>query len=395
MKKIIFLIFIILNGCDPSWPEGPYSPCQNIAFILTSDFREGSFSTIEINNLITYKDLGLQQIHSDALVKDSPFDSNLYIINRQGRDNIQLINPYNNWQTEKEISTGQNSNPIDLVFTSSSRFYVARYNRSFLWEINLLTEEKISEIDLSPWANQANSGQNKNIPHMQSLYLDGNKYLFIALQRLQDNWHPSSYSSVLVFKTKDHSFIKEIKLEWYESGNLIRPTNPYTNLKFVSRDIWQPNPADNHDHLLVSCTGEFGNFQQLDGGIIAIDIQDQNCEPGFIIKEEEIQMEIIDFTVKSASNIYAVTSKLEGDQFISKLINYNPIPKNFTILKENKENLGQLVSLEIHSSGKLFLADQKITLPGIWVYDTNNNDQLLNQNPINVGLPPSNIIFYE
>ena len=393
-KITIFFIFFL--SCEPVSQKRSGSPLTNLAFILTSNFQEGSYSTIDLIDFKAYNDLGQQQVHSDALVKRSPYDDRIYIINRQGRDNIQIINPYLNFQTEKEISVGTNSNPRDLAFLSSSKAYVTRYNESSLWLINLISGDKIGEINLASWANEANTGQNKNIPQMNTLYLDENGYLFIALQRLQDSWHPSSYSSILVFKTADNSFQKEIKLEWLEEGQVIRATNPYSELKFVSKDLWQPEIEDGHDHLLVACPGEFGNFQKLDGGIIALDLEDQECEAGYLVTEEEIKMEVVTFEVKSLTSIYILTSLLENNKFISKLINFNPKLKTFSILAENLDNQGQLVDFKIHSSGLLFLCDQKITLPGIRIYDTNGEDRSLhNDEPVYVGLPPRTLIFYE
>ncbi len=57
---------------------------------------------------------------------------------------------------------------------------------------------------------------------------------------------------------------------------------------------------------------------------------------------------------------------------------------------------GYLWTLAIHSTGKLLLCDRNALGPGIRLYGTYNDDAPINNNlPIDVGLPPFDIVFVE
>ena len=56
----------------------------------------------------------------------------IYVINRFGQDNIQVIDPGNHFATVKQFSTGNGSNPQDIAFLSATKAYVARYGSSDL-----------------------------------------------------------------------------------------------------------------------------------------------------------------------------------------------------------------------------------------------------------------------
>ena len=126
-KKItivkLLVLATIMTGCftTPEFSDTPQSPSNGVAFIITSDFTEASYSTIDIETLKPYRDLGLQMIHPDSFARYSALHNRVYIINRIGRDNIQVLEPLDNFQTKMETSTGPGSNPHDIVFISSAK----------------------------------------------------------------------------------------------------------------------------------------------------------------------------------------------------------------------------------------------------------------------------------
>jgi len=398
IKKFIFVFGVInilfaLFSCDvpeilkePAAKDVPFSQATNVAFVLTTDYQTGSYSTIDIQTLKTSKDLGMGHIHSDACVRAS--HGRVYIINRLGRDNIQTLDPIANFQTINELSMGTSSNPHDIILVSQEKAYVTRYGEGELWIINPSTNEKIGEIDISEYADSSTGGK----PRMSHLYYHADtKRLFVEIQRLKADWYPADYSSAVVIDTETDSVITEIKLQWGNES----ATNPYTHFRYVPREDWQPVPPDNNDHIFVSCVGYFGFWIQLDCGIVAIDIQDMECEEGYVFSEETANAEITEFVIKSGTVGYATTSDAD---FHSKLLKFNPTTGELIkTLREDEGEYGFLWSLAYHpASGKLFVCDRNALDPGVRIYDTNNDDEPLNDgDPVYVGLPPFDIVFVE
>jgi hypothetical protein len=69
MKRIIaffFLVLAICTGCSPDF-DTPLSPSDNVAFVLTTDYSgSASYSTVELDTLKSYLDLGPGKTHTDA-----------------------------------------------------------------------------------------------------------------------------------------------------------------------------------------------------------------------------------------------------------------------------------------------------------------------------------------
>lgn len=400
MLKIIgcILFFFSVLHCEapeffqePKPKNIPISPSSNIVFIATSDYQTGSYSTIDIDSFTAYNDLGPGNIHSNVSVRY--FFDKVYIINRLGRDNIQVLEPTHNFQTLREISMGANSNPADIALVNPESAYVTRYNEKELWIINPTTGIKTGEIDLSDYAHSSTDGK----PRMSRLYYhEETERLFVQIQRLKSDNRPSEYSSVIVIDTDPvsasyNSVISEIRLEWAD----VHATNPYSDFRFVPGAWWQPDTADGNDHLFISCVGFFGYWIELDCGIVAIDIQDLVCEQGYILKETDANAEISEFIIKSSDEAYAT---IRDANFHSKLVKFNPQTGEITktIRIDNNEH-GFLWTLGYHSgSGMLFLCDRNALDPGVRIYDTNNNDLPMNSDsPVYVGLPPFELMFIE
>ncbi len=389
---------------DPEPEDSRGGPATNALFVVTTDYSTGAFAVIDLNSLVSYKyELGV--IHQDAEAR--VFNGLVYVVNRLGRDNIQILNPKNKYKTIREISmksladTG-NCNPHDIVVVEPDRAYVSRYGEKTMWIINPQSGKKTGEIDLSGYAAPDAHG----LPRMSTMYYHKEaKRLFVTAQRLKEDWHISNYSSILVIdvdknSAKYNQVIKEIKLQEVSWG--MNATDPYTNLRFVPASMWDPKgatPAEKtHDHLFVSCTGNFGFFFELDCGIVAIDVQEMKMakgydKKGYVLCETTAETELTEFVIKSKTEGYATTS---DSKFKSKLLKFNPSTGEvIKTIRSDDGEFGYLWTLAIdRTSGRLFVCDRNNLDPGVRVYDTNKNDKELNGGmPINVGLPPFDLQF--
>ncbi|HOO71510.1 MAG TPA: hypothetical protein PK926_07090 [Spirochaetota bacterium] len=390
-------LFFLFGACEPRPDDSCYAPDSGI-FVVTTDYSTGSYSVIDPDILETYNDIGKHKIHSDAMVRYfSSVPDYVYIINRLGQDNIQALNRNENYSTVYQVSTGNSSNPHDLWVVDPERAYVSRYGESSLLIMNPSSGKITGSVDLSGYGDSSVNG----IPRMSRLYHhDGLKRLFVAVQRLASSWHPSEYSSVIVIDTDESSptcneVIREIKLTWDEGTETINATNPYTNFRYVPDSWWDPPTGDDHhDHLFISCVGEFGYFFQLDCGIVAIDVTEMSCEQGYVLSEETAGTEITEFVIKSGTEGYATTS---DKNFHSKLIKFNPQDGSITsTVRVDDGEWGYLWTLGLDGSGMLYLCDRNALEPGVRIYDTNDEDRELNDGkPLYVGLPPFDLAFIE
>ena len=387
-------LMAFLIACEPQPADSSVGPPEGI-FVVTTDYSTGSFSVIDPD---MYNDISSHTIHSDALVRYfTSMPDYVYIVNRLGQDNIQALDRHNNYYTVFQESVGTSSNPHDIWVVDSSRAYVTRYDESHLWIINPCTGEKTGEIDLSDYADATTPG----IPHMSRLYHhDGLQRLFVAVQRLASDRRPSEYSSVIVIDTDESSptcnkALQEIQLKWTAGAETVYATNPYTHFRYVPDAWWDP-PAgdDNHDHIFISCVGEFGHFYRLDCGIVAIDVTDMSCEQGYVLSEATATTEITEFVIKSGTEGYATTS---DNNFRSSLVKFNPSDHTITeTIRNDSGESGYLCTLELDSSGILYLCDRNAFDPGVRLYDTNANDIELNSGrPVYVGLPPFDLAIIE
>jgi len=385
----VMLVSLLLFSCVPDF-EKPWSPADNVVFAVTSNFSDSaSFSTVDISSLTPYADVGAGMIHTDAYCRyAAPW---LYVINALGRNNIQIIDPAADYTTLREITMKEdvdnNSNPHDIAVISSTEAWVTRYNDSELYKVNPTTGLKTGEIDLALYAYSGSGG----VPCMDKMYYDtSSSELWVALQRLDtsSSYATTAYSSVLVIDPGTEA-VNEIQLTVGVTAK-----NPAGHFRFVSKDDWQPTPADNHDHLFISCIGENGFNYAEDGGIIALDLFDEQMEDGFVITETDFSGEAMDFVIKNATTGYAVLSKAD---FTTCLVRFDPSDGTVTsVIREQSNAYGNLWRLELHSSGYLYLCDRAVTSPGIRVYDTDNSDLPLNNNlPVYVGLPPADMAFIE
>ncbi len=138
---MLMMMTILLSGCgqvqtvtndfdpDPSTSSDSDSSDLSVAVHVTDFFSTGILSVV--SNLQDLDDLNVQTNildplpHTDALLR--AFDGLLYIVNRLGRDSIQVVDPEQNFENISEFSTGQGSNPHDILALSSQKAYVTLY----------------------------------------------------------------------------------------------------------------------------------------------------------------------------------------------------------------------------------------------------------------------------
>ncbi len=336
---------------------------QSTAFIAATDYVTGALAAIDLDTRAVSTDVA--SIHSDATLRW--FGGLLYVVNRYGQDNIQVIDPAQNYATIRQFSTGNGSNPQDIAFVSPTKAYVSRYASADLLIVDPSDPNGNPQSTLSLGAFADGDG----IPEMARM-IRVERWLFVACQRLT-NFAPSNPSFVVVVDTQTDTVLD------------VDPSQPGIQaIPLVGRN---PTTAFAFDRqgtrLLIGCAGAFG---ALDGGIELLDpVSFESL--GYAITEAALGGDVGDVAWKSASHSYALVSGSSS----SELVSWNP---------QNGTKIGtpysvstgfSLPDCELNDRGELYLCDASFTAPGVLIFST-ANDALI-AGPLDTDLPPNQVTF--
>jgi len=334
-------------------------------YVTTSDYTTGSLSTIAIDNWSATNNVA--NLHSDAVVRF--FEDRIYVVNRFGGDNIQVIDPAN-YSTDIQFSVGAGSDPHDIVVLSPTRAYVTRYNETGLWIVNPLTGAHTGTIDFS-WLADADG-----LPEMDYMVQVGDR-VFVTVQRIdRDNYYtPVGDSYVAVIDATTDQIVDVDPVAAGTQAIALGHANPFSEIQI---DPWG-------GRLYVSCVGFFG---LADGAVETIDPYAMQGS-GAVISEATAGGDINDIEMVSADKAYAIVADANFD---TKLIALNM--GSGTVSGTLFAPGGYVLQdIELAPLGPFcLLADRTVVNPGIRVFDTLTDAQLTS-GPIDVGLPPYDIAF--
>ena len=265
------------------------------AFVLTSDYSSGGLSVGDLGTRVITRDVA--SAYSDARLRW--FDGLLYIVNRFGQDNIQVINPAANYATVRQFSVGNGSNPQDIAVVSPTKAYVTRLASSRLLIVNPATGDSIGAIPLAAFADA------DQIPDMDHMIRVGST-LFVALERLS-NFQPTGASVVVAIDTQADTVLDAVPGLPGIQPIALPGTNPTTAFDYDAAT----------QRLILGCTGSYGVN---DGGIAWIDTQTL-ASSGFAIGEAALGGDVLDVVWGSATRSFAIVSDAG---FNTALVAWNP-----------------------------------------------------------------------
>jgi hypothetical protein len=357
VAELVTAVRSALEGCGET----------NRALVLGSDFTDGAFATIELDEPRSVDPVnGQRLVHTDSTAR--VFGDAIFVINRFGGDNIQRL-ASGDLSTEYQCTTGAGSNPQDIVWLSENKAYVTVFEEASLLIVDPTPDRcasrddfVIDSIDLSDFADD------DGIPDMFQMALrDG--LLYVALQRLDINTpfrEPAGPGLIVVIDTATDQVIDDIEL----SGE-----NPFGSTKGLTI---------RGSDLYITEVGHFGTN---DGGIERVDLDSATAE-GFIITEEAAGGDITDIAFAADDRAYAIVSRAD---FTTALIAFDPLTG--TVLETIEAAAGfDYSDIEINDRGELFLTDRNFERPGVRVFDADDGTELTDQ-PLDIGLPPTELVF--
>jgi hypothetical protein len=336
------------------------------AFITTTDYSSGSSSVIWLDPGHT-TDIGVAPVYSDAVARWH--GGLVYVINRAGADNVQILDPGDDFSTLSQHSVGNGTNPKDIAFVSPSKAFISRYDSNELLIMDPSAGTHLGTIDLSQFADGDGLCE---MDHM--IIRDG--ILFVSIQRIDRNnyWMPVGDSYIAVIDAAADTLIDADPGTPGKQAIPLAASNPFTDLKL------DPDGC----MILVSCAGLWG---MTDGGIEMIDTATLSSM-GFMITEAAAGGDINEFEILSGDKGYMIVAT---PSFTTDIVPFDPGAGTAGTPIYSPPGWA-LNDIEISPEGELFAADQTETAPGIWIWDT-AADTLITASPKSTGLPPFQICF--
>ncbi|MBS12695.1 MAG: hypothetical protein CME19_13960 [Gemmatimonadetes bacterium] len=336
------------------------------AVIVTTDFSTGSLSSLDTQTLSPSNDLLL--IHSDAAVRTH--GDFVYVLNKLNGDNIIVLQKDNLATPVTQYSTGNGSNPHDIVFASSEKAYVSLYERDYVLIVNPATGDSLGSIDVSAYADE------DGIPEISQMAILGDR-VFVTAQRLNRDafFSPTESSLILVIDTQTDTLIDADADTEGVQGIVLAGTNPTSVLQRGTK-------------LIISTVASFG---AQDGGIEIVDLISLQME-GQKVSEESLAGDVGAMAMLDDTTGYIVVSDAN---FVSSVKRFD-LSTGVVSDTLPDHSGGFTPSLALKGSS-LWVLDRGTfsdpSVAGVVIYDTSTNTRT--SGPIGTGLPPSDIEFVD
>ena len=354
-------------------PVPPARAAATKGYVLTTDYTSGTLGVV---------DLGTRAITRDvAVVSGDPFArcyrGLIYVVNRYGYDNIQVIDPAQGYSTVRQFSVGNGTNPQDIAFASPAKAYVSRLGSPDLLVVDPSTGATLGAIPLGAWADGDGN------PEAAHLAVAGD-LLFVALGRLA-NFVPADTGLVVVVDMRADTVYDADPLTPGTQVVRLRGLNPGTEFAVL------PGAGPLQDsHLYIGCSGRWGAW---DGGVEDLVVPPQDGPPaairsaGFAITEAALGGDVLDVVADGDGHPYAIVSDAAGN---TSLVSWDPGTgtRLATLYAPGGYSLSDAA---LDGRGGLYVCRSDFAAPGLLVYEA-GSDHLL-AGPLATGLPPVQIVF--
>jgi DNA-binding beta-propeller fold protein YncE len=334
------------------------------AFVACTDFGSGCASWVEGAPPWTAHPC-VEPLSSDPVCRWAL--GRVFVVNRFAADNVQVLDPGNDFATLHQYSVGNGSNPQDIAVISPEKAYVSRLADPDLLIVNPMTGAALGAISLAAWSDPDGS------PEPFKMFHYGDR-VFVILQRLED-FVPLEDSYVAVIDTRTDVLLDADPVASGVQAIRLSGRNPNTDFAY--------DAAANR--LLVGLTGSFGS---LDGGVEGIDPVGL-AALGYETTEAQLGGDLNDVALAPNGRAYAVVSDASFNTHLVRYDRASGAHAN-TVFSPGGFSLGDI---EVNSAGELWVCDRTFATPGVRIYDTGTDGLLAG--PIGVGLPPFDLCFDE
>lgn len=251
-----------IPGCtEEDSPTGASSSAVKL-FVAGSDFQSGLLEWVGVEDN-AFGAMALS-ICNDAAVR--AHDGYVYILEKYGADNVMKVDPSGDGASAVvyQEHLGDNYNPSDIDFVSSTKAYVSNQNVPTITIFNPSAGEATSTIDISAYIVNPDSNTS---PYANQMVLVGSD-LYVSLQR-RDGYVPGEATLILVIDTQTDSVTDTIACQYQNCSDMIYANgalyvaNPGSSSSNTDGAIEKVDLATGAVTTVISETGLGGNPNQL------------------------------------------------------------------------------------------------------------------------------------
>jgi hypothetical protein len=288
---------------------------------------------------------------SDAIARVE--DGRPFVLNRFTFDNVQGLDPVGRLETIFEYSTGNLSNPLDLVVPppgavgDAGTAFITRYGAGFsdVAVMDLATGDIVDRIDLTPYARNRDHYPRPD----QALLHDG--LIYVTLQDADASFSEFMNGRVVVIDPVLRQVIQVIDL----SGQ-----NPFESLSYA--------PATGL--IYVGLAGLFPGLTRpapvLSGGIETIDPVTRSAR-GLLVDDDVLGGNVSGVVIQSATRGYCLVSDASFHNFVKAFD-----PTTGEVRETIFDSAGLVSSIELDGDGFLLVADSNFFAPRVLIFNAEN-----------------------
>lgn len=335
---------------------------QPFVGVVCTDYSTGKFSVCEPDAPWS-SDIDVATIHADAVAR--AHGGLVYVVNRLGADNVQVLDPADGFATVLEFSVGTASNPQGIAFSpDGGRAYIPRQERDDVLIVDPTDGSQLGTIDLSGWNDADGHCEPGDILAVDDL-------LFVAIARLDRDfyWTPVGDSYLAVIDTDTDALVDVDPAQDGVQGIALTASNP----------AWELGRAG--DLLHVSCVGNYG---LQDGGVELVDPATL-ASLGLVITEAALGGDVGDVVWFDADTAYAIVSDAA---FNTHFVHFDPATSGDVWVVAPGSGYAY-TDAELDHDGELFLTDR--SAGGLAVFDAATGSPYAQSIP--TGLPPYDLVI--
>jgi hypothetical protein len=339
--------------------------------VTTTEFRtDGSLTVIDADTLEVWTDV--TATHSDAHVR--VLGERVFILNRQGGDSAQELDPSAGYRTLSQRSVGRGTNPWGLADAGDGIAWVALYSEGALQRINLGGPNESDFLVGDPVPLPAPTEPDGRAEPLDLFIYDS--VLYVIAQGLGEYPQCTAGSRAHL-----HAFVPGdgTPLAVFDGESSLELAACNTSGFSLEADgtLWLAHSG------VHRVNGDLTN----DGGVERVDLA-TGASAGLVI--DEVQLEDHD-VIRIAVDEDEVWIAVAGEDFAASV-------RRWDIEAEQmgpsvwESDAGGIFDLEL-AFGRLWVVDRSHENPGVVVVDLRNNEVV--SGPINTGFPPFDLVGFE
>lgn len=292
-------------------------------------------------------------------------DGLVYVVNRSGDSNLQVLDPAAGYQTVRQFGLGAGRNPQDIAFGPDGRAWVSCYDTAELLEVDAAAGSVLAAYSTAGFADA------DGLPETGWMQAVGSR-LFITAQLLdRNNWYePTGPGRLLVFDMAARAWVDADPAAPGVNGIVLAGGNPYPQLEL----------SGDRQTLYVPCVGAYG---AADGGVDAVDVAGLRSL-GFAVTESVLGGDVLDVAVIGPGLAFA---SISDASFVTSLRRWNPQTGELAGVLRTAAGYAY-VDLAWDGGDWLYVCDRTTGAAGLRIFAAATGAEQT-ASPVATGLPPA------